>query len=996
LLAGIACACSAPPAPPVRAAAATAPALALGPARYLITDHLGVMFDEAGQGSTVPRAEPAIVDGVRVVVDGGLVVGSARHADRLSGLRSLPARLGGGFVIWSEDRVYRADAFLGELRPLADVGATGGARPWLGSILLRTPSGLLELDPASLALRRAAAPGVADALALDARRAARVDALGRASITTDGGATWIDLLATRGAVVSALREGEAGDLVLVTTAGPHLALGPGGLQVVEVPPDRVSALGEPRSASPLLGGALAATSRALPGEIVAHAVAAGALLDGGRLLVMREGGLRVLAAESGVPVADTDLGGLDERFARCQPVVVGAPPRAALACAGEAGAEVIELDGALARPALAATFPGAGGGFIGGPRGRLAFDGGCGPDAPRGGDLGPGNARATSEPEDPDAAPPPEPPAPAEPPPDDEARVCLRAGPSRWIERRLRGADARRLYRWVPGDDGSVTALILGDADAPDAGVDAGPRQARGGDAPASVGDGVRVVHLDPDDAALLGGAYPAVPTPQKELPFRTVDPEFWQDEDGAVRGWIRLPPETEEKPLVAPSAQGATKRMLRVSSARGGRSAGVRIDAAGHVAVLALPEGVTEVVTGGRFGLAMARHDGVDAWFETLDGGVAWTPVEGPPTGSLEAPSDEQAPFACSPAGCAWGTGVVRLGWGSPPPGAAAALALAPALDPKPRDPGPIALRCRLDEASAPWPTSPPGRAAKSPPPIALRLAPGTLGEVHGHAFRGEVMPPFQPSAALRHLSARDATLDSNQGAAIPLLGDGPRGGVDLLLMLGDRMLRAGGGGLLPFHAGKPIIAATAPDGALVWLDADRGVMSLSRGAATTQVLRMNRVPEVSRLRVTLAQRPGGRGLAVVAYSAGSGEVLAGDVELGRAQVAPLTALGRLETLSEAGVGACASLKATHRFLAELPVSLRVSGQGGEALLDQQVTAAVWIEASPERLCVLGVEAALPRDAATVLSASLGKAASASVRSQGRAVRASCAMPAR
>lgn len=930
-----ACACAAPPSrAPARASAplAAAPALVLAPARYLVTDHLGVMFDEAGQGSDLPRAEPAILDGVRVLVDGGLVVASARHADRLSGFRSLPARLGGGFVLWSEDRVYRAGSFLADLEPLVDVGATGGARPWLGSVLLRTPSGLLEIDPVTHAVHGAAMPGIADALALDARRAARVDALGRASITVDGGATWTDVSTTRGVVVSALREGAAGDVVLATVVGPHWSLGPrGALRPIESPEGHVSALGEPRPATPSLASLFPATSRALPGELVSHAVAYGALLDGGRLLVTRENGVRVLAAETGLPVADADLAGVDERFAHCQAVVMGAPPRPALACAGDAGAELLDLDGSLLRPALAATFPGAGGGFIGGPRGRLAFDGPCGPEAPRGGDLGPGTAKPGSEPTDESpqgsaAPPPPVPPAPPTPvelPPDDDARVCLRSGPSRWIERRLRGDDARRLYRWVPGDDGTVTALILGNADepAPDAGSVEVRKKPRPGEpsarkktsppaGPSPPPEGVRVIHLDPEDPALLGGAFPAVSAPQKELPYRTVDADFWQDDDGAVRGWIRLPPVTDEEPLIEPAPQGAARRSLRVSSVRGGQSAGVRIDPAGQVTVLALPEGVTEVVTGGRFGLATATHDGVAAWFETLDGGARWTPVEGPPMGSLAAPGDEHAPFACSPAGCAWGSGVVRLGWGSPPPHVAAALTLGPAQSPRPRDPGPLTLSCRLDDAAPPWSVtaskSASGRGAKPPSSMALRFA---------------------------------------------------------------------------------------VDGTLVTLDAARGLLSLSRGAATTPVMRMTRVPEVSRLHLTLAQRLGARGLAVVTYSTSSGEVLAGDVDLGRAQAGPLAALGRLETIADAGTVACAAVKATHRFLADLPVKLRISGRGGEALLDQQVTAAVLIEASAERLCVTGVEAALPKGKATVLSAVLGRAASASLRSEGRAVRAACVL---
>src|SRR5262249_10486221 len=160
---------------------------------------LGSFFDEATRGMPHPLPEPVIVDGVRLMVDLGFVVASAPHADRFSGFRSLPERLGGGFVLWSEDRVYLADRFLGEPRPVADAGAPGGARPWLSTVLLRTAAGLLELDPRApeKGLRRAALPGVADAFAVDARRAVRLDPLGRASYTTDGGASWTDVLATR-------------------------------------------------------------------------------------------------------------------------------------------------------------------------------------------------------------------------------------------------------------------------------------------------------------------------------------------------------------------------------------------------------------------------------------------------------------------------------------------------------------------------------------------------------------------------------------------------------------------------------------------------------------------------------------------------------------------------------------------------------------------------------------------------------------------------------
>ena len=122
-------ACSAPqghaPAPAPRPVEVTP----IGPARWLLTDRLGVRFDEAGEGASFLRAEPAIVDGVRMLLDAGRVLAWAPHGERLSGFRTLPDRLGGGFVLWSEGRVYRADRFLGDPVPIADVGSAGGARP---------------------------------------------------------------------------------------------------------------------------------------------------------------------------------------------------------------------------------------------------------------------------------------------------------------------------------------------------------------------------------------------------------------------------------------------------------------------------------------------------------------------------------------------------------------------------------------------------------------------------------------------------------------------------------------------------------------------------------------------------------------------------------------------------------------------------------------------------------------------------------------------------
>ena len=112
-----------------------------GKARYLFDNRLPATFDEASAGSPLPRPEPAVILGVRMLVDFGIVLKTAPFDDNLRGFTSVPARLGGGFLVWSETRLYRAADFLGELTQVADLAVTGGARPWLSSVLLRTQAG---------------------------------------------------------------------------------------------------------------------------------------------------------------------------------------------------------------------------------------------------------------------------------------------------------------------------------------------------------------------------------------------------------------------------------------------------------------------------------------------------------------------------------------------------------------------------------------------------------------------------------------------------------------------------------------------------------------------------------------------------------------------------------------------------------------------------------------------------------------------------------------
>jgi hypothetical protein len=991
-------------------------------------------------------------------VTGGILDGWARSDERMIGFRRLPLRFGGGYAVWSSAHTYRADAFLGDLTVLADIGASGGVRPWMGSLLLRTTLGGLLLDPATRALRRVESPGFSDGVALDDRVAVRLDVLGRASVTSDGGGAWTDVLASRGVLVSGLEEREGGGVSLASTsrAGPRLLFDrQGHLDEPPPSPPRITAAPIRQGAPPLLE--FPGSSRALPSEAIVHAAALGARLPGGRLLVAREGGLQILAEATALPLDDADLADVDAKLARCQPISLGSSP-VLLACAGEMGAEVLSLSSSLGHPRLEATFPERSL-FVAGPHDRLGFVGRCGPLPPRSGDLGPGEVPPEAlaggmQPDSPSTASTGTPslvfPSLAK-----DARYCGRISADRWIERRLQGDEAESLYRFVPGEEGRVTALLLSEPPAEKEEASSKPHS------PTSISEGVRVIRLNAEDPALAGAAFPGLPETTTDLPARTIDADYWEDDDGAIRGWVRLPAPGETTAPHTPAFQGMAERRLPVSTARGGRSAGVRIDRDGRILVLPLPDGVTEVVPGGRFGLAQSVKDEITTTWETVDGGLTWAVIQGPPIGSLEAePSAGASTFGCSAIGCTWGSGAVRLGWGGPPPEPTGAPPAprdpAPPLSPAMRGPRSVKVACSIaaDSAllspSAPKKAPPPApstravppkapsikappvkassrkvvplkapsfkvtpiKASKAPPsappaiptstplPISLRLGTSaSIGQLGADgAWSGEVWSPFQPSAAVKHLTAADRSLNTLQGAVIPLLGASAREPVDLLLSVGKRRLRVGASSrsFLPFDiAAKITVAADGPDGELVALDADKGIVWIARGEAVSAALRLSRVADVSSARFTLGRRLEGGGLVLVGYSLTTGEAFAGDLDLARAEVGPLFALGRLATLTERGAPACSAQKGAIRFVADLLTDLRMTGKGSAPLHSQEGLKAFLIEATAERLCAVGMEGGLSSGSSVDLTVRFGRDGGAAVRTSAQIARGTCSLDA-
>src|SRR6185295_20003099 len=158
------------------------------------------------------------------------------------------------------------------------------------------------------------------------------------------------------------------------------------------------------------------------------------------------------------------------------------------------------------------------------------------------------------------------------------------------------------------------------------------------------------------------------------------------------------------------------------------------------------------------------------------------------------------------------------------------------------------------------------------------------SIGALHDHAFSGDAWLPLQPGAAPKHLSVNDRALTMTLGSVVPVLDASPRSPLDMLLIVDKRRLRVGAPGtsFLPFDVqAKITVAADGPDGLLVSLDADKGILFISRGDATSAAIRLVRVPDVSRSRLTLARRLDGRGLSLVGYYTITGEVFVGDIDL-------------------------------------------------------------------------------------------------------------------
>jgi hypothetical protein len=719
-----------------------------------------------------PDVERVIAGGARLELGPGGEVRAAAwdtalaHArDPLQGGLAVPERLGGGFVVWTRRRVFRAATFTGPLVPVAMAADAGvrGARAGLSSVIVVTDAGPRALLPGAVRVTPVAEPALADLVALSAQRAARLDVFGRFSITGDGGARWTEANGVAGSGIRQIGVGPR-DLWVEGFQGRFLVDPSGRLEPAD-PSARGAGYEQAKAFQTVWKNGREhedwpwGLQETTP---LAVAVAAGGDVGDGTAFGVAGG------AVVRVDLATGELVGLAQDWIpnglNCQPV--RAPDGVLFACGWDRsqgyGGYVLRSVGG-APPETEKAF-GDDGSFVATDDGALGFVGPC-----------------RSEPRTPD--------------PNDQSRwevpsdtflrrvCCVRRGPGDWVERQVDPGEGANVVAWVPRLDGTAAALALSTDPLPPP-TGAGRVIEQGG---------VRLVRVYQE---IAGRAWEGR-ADQSTRPgiTGTVDRRFRMRDDGSIDGWLM------------PSSSGAEPGALAVT-----------LDPAGiPTAHDPAPAGAV-LLAGGSFGLSIA-DDGT--LHETTDHGRTWRLAGRSPVPPGLGAGTVQA---CSALGCVLGA-VVRTGWGdaavdprissaplaplesvkvprlvctprgapvplvAPPPAAAGTRqtlstgwgdtvsierdADAPTPPPAHRRPG----------VSAPAP--PPSTAAPvAPPPPRASARPKTPAVLRTHTLVAR--QPFAPFAPPHRINATNGSLDTyRRPLVVPLLT--PAGDVDVLV-IGDR----------------------------------------------------------------------------------------------------------------------------------------------------------------------------------------------------------------
>jgi len=548
----------------------------------------------------------------------------ANQGDLLAGGLAVAPHLGGGYLFWAQSRLFRSTDFTGPLVPIslgiADASDTSirGLRNGLRGVVIATDTGPRELLPGATIATAFPDPAITDLAALDASRAIRLDAFGRAAWTIDGGKTWTDSPVVSGSGLRGLAVSPE-ELWFETNQG-RAALG------------REGPLGEPEGSSyryidyqrpfqVLFKGTRAdrddqygygyQTSQPLQA-----AIASGVRFpDGTGLGVARGAITRVDLTTGKVREMATDWlpNGIE-----CQAMPMDGS--ILYACSIDeygAGAYVLRSDGPEP-PRVERIFTDDGV-FVADDEGSFGFTGSCkvepkfvDPDRYYGRY---GRYYDGEEYQEPTVQP----------------VICVRRGPEDWVERRLELDQDTQLAAWIPRKDGTAVAIVRGTGrgDAlPDLAIDSQRETSQ---------NGVRVVRVYRDNDRWAWPSQQVRTYYGRNQPAQIIDRRYRALDDGAIVGWLAQAEMEDRYNPIAKWAGGVLRPGLRTE-------------------VFELPATPVSMAIGGPFGLLATREGKL---FETTDRGRSWRAA------GKTALVPGTVAGTCTREGCSLATGV-RIGWGA------------------------------------------------------------------------------------------------------------------------------------------------------------------------------------------------------------------------------------------------------------------------------------------------------------------------------------------
>lgn len=687
-------------------------------------------------------------------------------SDALLGALEVPARLGGGFVHWSRNQLFRSETFTGQLRPIATKHALGsesirGARNGLDGVIVFGESSNAKLVGSKTALEPPPFAGLVDFAALDDKRAVRIDVLGKIHTTIDGGKTWVDATGLAGTSIKNLLVEP--DAINVLSWQGRLRFNADGT----LGPLETAFIGARRGMnfSMILRGSRAEDTNAwwTWREIapMQAAVLGGARTDARHAVGFAMGAMGevdLTKAELSRAINDWPQGGLS-----CS--AVGGPSEPLFICGWDTyqgyGSYVLRMPHGEWPPVIERAFTDDGY-YVTDDHGALGFVGSCSvtpryidPNDMSRMDMSSESYRIGT-------------------------KICVRRGPNEWIEHEISLDPESTLQAWAPKRDGGAVALVMRKETVllPDRTNDPTRVTTQGG---------VRIVRVPREMAGLSlmrpnwspygsSGRSPGGPLVERRVQVH---------DDGTISAWFSGANNTD------PSS---------------GVHAGVVIDGRGNITVFPPPPRAITMIATSPYGVALLG-DGTLA--ETLDHGKTYRSA-----GSSPLPISGFSGY-CTMLGCVLGS-ITRVGWGVPttnptvyplridaeaPPKSPVRLECSPRGTPEVVDDkllhkgnrqvwlsgtgDAISLIREVENVPDTPPRAPPAQAPDDAPPEVVApptkpLRPPT--RTQSLLFRA----PFDPDAMPKRLDATSSELDNvRRVGAIPLLG---KDGDLALLLISDK----------------------------------------------------------------------------------------------------------------------------------------------------------------------------------------------------------------